>query len=254
MIDSNKVFIATPMYGGMCAAPYTVGILDTLEVLQKNGYQLEYVFLGNESLITRARNNLVDKFLYESNAKFFLFVDADIGFCGNDVLKLIRSDKEFICGLYPKKIIDWPRVNNASRMGLTDLENYAATYVVNPVDLNETHDKPLESSIVEVKHAGTGFMMLQRSVFEKLLPYVKDYRISTIKNANGTMPKLIKEFFALDIVGEDKYLLSEDYFFCNLWKQHGGEIYADLSIALSHFGPYQYKGNLYIGGANPGNQ
>ena len=97
-------------------------------------------------------------------------------------------------------------------------------------------------------------MMIQRSVFEKLSPYVKEYRVSTIKNPDGTMPKLVKEFFALDVVGDDNYLLSEDYFFCNLWSNNGGKIYADLSINLSHFGQYEYKGNILIGGSNPGNQ
>lgn len=251
MIEENHVFIATPMYGGMCTAPYSVGMLDTLDRLHLKGYKVSYSFLSNESLITRARNTLVHKFLNETNAKYFLFIDADIGFNGNDVLKLIESNKDFVCGLYPKKVVDWDRINRASKQGATDLENYAASYVVNPVDSYD--DKPLETSVVEVKHAGTGFMMIHRSVFEKLSPYVKEYRISTIKNSDGTLLPLMKEFFALDVT-EDKYLLSEDYFFCALWKKYGGKIYADLDIKLSHFGSYEYKGDLYIGGANQGNQ
>lgn len=254
MINEKQIVIATPMYGGMCAAPYTVGMLDTIDVLKNNGYNISYVFVGNESLITRARNTLVDRFLNQTNAKYFLFIDADIGFCGNDVLKLIESDKEFICGLYPKKVIDWLRINNAARQGYTDLEKYASSFVVNTIDLDQSHEEPLQSSIVEIKHAGTGFMMIQRSVFEKLAPHVKEYRFSTIKNPDGSMPELVKEFFALDIVGEDNYLLSEDYFFCDLWRKHGGKVYADLSISLSHFGTYTYSGDLIAGGSNPGNQ
>lgn len=254
MIDEKSIFIATPMYGGMCAAPYTVGMLDTLEVLTLNGYKLTYHFLSNESLITRGRNTLVDIFLNKSSAKYFLFIDADIGFRGNDVLKLIQSDKEVVCGLYPKKVVDWKRINQAASIGLLDLEKYAASYVVNPVDLDPSHEEPLETSVVEVKHAGTGFMMIHRSVFEQLAPHVKEYRNSTIKNSDGKIPDTVKEFFALDIVGEDKYLLSEDYFFCDLWRRYGGKIYVDLSIVLSHFGAYEYKGDLFVGGSNPGNQ
>lgn len=249
MVDEKNVFIATPMYGGMCTAPYTVGMIDTLDVLRSKGFTVSYSFLANESLITRGRNELVHRFLSTSNAKYFLFIDADIGFKGKDVLRLIESGKEFICGAYPKKIVDWSRINNVAKFGATDLQNYAASYVINMED-----GQPLNGGIVEVKHAGTGFMMLHRSVFEKMLPYVKEYRVSTIKNPDGTLPNKVKEFFALDIVGEDDYFLSEDYFFCNLWKKIGGKVYVDLDISLSHFGSYEYKGNVFVGGINPGNQ
>lgn len=254
MTDEKHICIATPMYGGMCYGPYAVGLLDTLDKLKDEGYKLNCLFIGNESLITRGRNQLVHQFLNNTNAKYFLFIDSDISFNAQDVLKLIRSDKELICGLYPKKIIDWPRVNRAAKSGVQDLEKYAATYVVNTVPLEPEHQEPLTSSIVEIRHGGTGFMMIQRSVFEKLSPHVKEYRVSTHANPDGTMPPLIKEFFALDIVGEDNYLLSEDFFFCELWKKHGGKIYADISINLSHFGSHEYKGDLFLGGANPGNQ
>lgn len=252
MINEKEVFIAVPMYGGACFAPFVTGMLQAQEALSRKGYKLGYQFLCNESLITRGRNSLVNAFLTKTTAKYFLFIDADIGFKGEDVVKLIETNKEFICGLYPKKLVDWPRVNIAAKMGLNKLENYAASYVVNPVELNPTHDAPLESSIVEIKHAGTGFMLIQRSVFEKLSPYVKEYRNSTIKNEDGVLPPLMKEYFALDIVGDNKFLLSEDWFFCNLWREHGGSVYADLSIKLSHFGSYEYKGDLFVGGANQG--
>lgn len=208
-----------------------------------------FMAIGNESLITRARNELVRLFL-ETDAEYFVFIDADIGFNGDHVLKLIDSDKDVICGLYPKKFVDWARVNNASSMGLKNLENYAASYVVDPVQLND-ENKNLSSHIVEIDHGGTGFMLIKRKVFDFLSPHVKQYRMSTLKDANGDMAPLTKEFFALDIVGPNNYLLSEDYFFCSLWKTHGGKVFADLSIDLIHTGTYEYRGNIAIGGANP---
>jgi hypothetical protein len=121
---------------------------------------------------------------------------------------------------------------------------------VDPVDVRDS-DALLTSSIVEIEHGGTGFMLIKRGVFEQLSPLVKEYRVSTLKNAKGDMLPLTKEYFSLDIVGEHKYLLSEDYFFCNLWRNNGGKVYADLSIELVHTGTYEYRGNLLIGGANP---
>lgn len=250
-IDYTKVFLATPAYGGMCSVNYTQGVLDTLKVLSFNDYRMAFCTIGNESLITRARNDLVDRFL-KTNFGYFLFIDADISFSGIDVLKLIKSGKDVICGLYPKKFVDWDRVNIAAKQGYPNLENFAASYVVN-VGNYYAPDTVIDDPVIEIDHAGTGFMLIKRNVFEQLSPHVKEYRVSTFKNPDGSLPPKVKEFFALDIVGDDNYLLSEDYFFCSLWKKHGGKVYADISIKLSHVGTYEYTGNLFAGGVNPCN-
>lgn len=251
-INRRKVFIATPAYGGMCHVSYTIGLLDTYKVLSHNDYDLTIAMIGNESLIQRARNELVRQFL-ASNAYYLLFIDADIDFKGTDVLKLIEANKDLICGLYPKKAIDWERINILAKQGYDNLEKYGASYVVNALQLSdEDNDKPLTSPIVEIRHGGTGFMLITRNVFEHLSPFVKEYHVSTIPNRNNLIPPLTKEFFAVT-VDDTNYLLSEDYYFCNLWTQHGGKIYADLSISLSHYGTYSFKGDLLAGGANSNN-
>lgn len=251
MVEQKKVFIATPMYGGMCTADFTCGLLDTAVTLTSQGHKCHFVSIGNESLITRGRNQLVADFL-ETDAEYFVFIDADIGFKATDVIKLLESGKDVICGLYPKKFVDWQRINRAAAAGHTDLQNFAASFVADPVDPTELKnpDAPLTSPVVEIKHGGTGFMLIRRRVFDQLTPFVKQYRTATIKDEYGKLPPLIKEFFALDIVDEDNYLLSEDYFFCRLWRTHGGKVYADLSIKLTHTGTYQYNGSVFVGGLN----
>lgn len=244
----NIVFVATPMYGGACFAPYVVGILDTLETLANNNYTLIFSSISNESLITRARNELVRQFL-TTNAEYFLFIDADIKFLGEDVLKLLQADKDIICGLYPKKVVDWNRVDIAAKQGLTNLKDYASTYVVNP--LSEDFDKPIESSVIEIKHGGTGFMLVKRHVFELLTPHVKEYINSTVPRRDGVPHPVVKEFFTTMVQEGTNYLMSEDYYFCDLWRKNGGKIYADLSVNLSHIGSYEFSGNLMVGGCNP---
>jgi len=252
-IKNNKVIIATPMYGGMCTCTYTLGLIDTFKSLAENDYAPGILITANESLITRGRNDLVHRFL-QTDAHYFLFVDADIGFKGEDVLKLINAGKDLICGLYPKKIIDWERITKAAQAGETNLKDFAGSFVVNPVKNYDPTDldKPLDSPVVEIDHAGTGFMLITRTVFETLAPHVKEYRHTTFTDKHGNLPDLIKEYFALDVVGDDKYFLSEDYFFCDLWRKHGGKVYADLSISLTHTGTYTYTGNVFVGGSNRG--
>lgn len=240
----KAVFIATPMYGGACFAPYVRGLLDATSALHNHGYSVIFRAIGNESLISRARNELVRQFLL-TDAEYMLFVDADIGFDGEDVLKLIKSDKELICGLYPKKFIDWKRLNVLAKQGYTELQNYAASYVVNCLDPN-TYNSVIDNPIVEIKHGGTGFMLIKRSVFIELAPFVKAYRVSTFTD---DFP-YVKEFFSTKIEDGTDYFMSEDYYFCDLWRQHGGKVYADLSIKLTHIGTHLFAGDLFLGGVN----
>lgn len=247
--DKTKVFIATPMYGGSCFLPYVRGLVDSTNVLTQNGYKPIFSAIGNDSLITRVRNQLVHEFL-KTDAYYFVFIDADIGFFGEDVLKLIKAEKDLICGLYPKKLIDWGRLNTIAKQGYSNLQHYAASYVVNPLKCDDA-GAVLEGNLVEVRHAGTGFMLITRDVFEKLSLHVKNFYNSTLTGVRT--PKTltpVKEFFYLGVEENTNYFLSEDYQFCELWRKHGGKVYADLSIALTHTGTYMFEGDLFLGGAN----
>jgi hypothetical protein len=235
------------MYGGMCTYLYTKGILDTLDILTINNTKMYYDFVVNESLITRGRNKLVFNFL-NSDSDYLIFIDADIKFSGSDVLKLISADKDILCGLYPTKVIDWESINTAAKDGCSNLENYASSYVINTIDGN--NKKLQQQDVIEIRHGGTGFMCIHRSVFEKLSPLVEEYRESTLKNKNNEYDSpVIKNFFSLSIDKGGLYL-SEDYHFCELWKSINGKIFADLSIKLGHVGTHVFQGNLNIGGLN----
>lgn len=242
----TSVFIATPMYGGLCYGGYMVGMLDTLDRLKDHNIKLYYNELCNESLITRGRNRLVHNFL-QSDAEYLLFIDADILFNGNDVLKILSHEKDIVCGLYPKKVIKWDSIEKAVHNGEKNLQEFAADYVVNLTDELSTVDS---NGLVEIKHGGTGFMCIRRNVFELLADKVPSYRESTQtfddpeKNENELKRyPVTKDFFALSIDSNGLYL-SEDYHFCNLWRDNGGKIYADLSIQLRHMGTHVFAGSL----------
>ena len=61
-INKRSVYIATPAYGNSCNLYYMVGLIDTIKVLNLHGYSVNFLGLGNDSLITRARNKLVNNF------------------------------------------------------------------------------------------------------------------------------------------------------------------------------------------------
>jgi hypothetical protein len=105
-----KLFVATPMYGGLCTGGYTMGILNCVQTFSPRNIQMYYSYMMNESLITRARNGMAYDFL-QSDATHLMFIDADISFNPKDIVRMINADKDIICGLYPKKEINWKLVS-----------------------------------------------------------------------------------------------------------------------------------------------
>jgi hypothetical protein len=227
----TNLMIGTPMYGGQCTAHYTFSNLNLARIAQNHGINLNYQFTTSESLITRARNNIADLFL-NSNCSHLLFIDADISFDPMDVIKLLKHDMDIVCGGYPAKLFDWYSIHAAAQMnvGPADLPKYASPYIYNRLEDGEHRD-----NLIEVKESGTGFMMIKRSVFEKLIPHVNTYISNQFDNAG----KKNYEFFATMI--DDGILISEDYFFCRKWRSIGGKVFVDKSVILCHVGSHVYQ-------------
>lgn len=170
-LRKKKIFVATPMYAGMCSGMYTKACCDLATTATKYQIDLKYFYLFNESLITRARNYCVDEFL-RSDYTHLMFIDSDICFDPNYVLTLAAlcdDTKPIVGGIYPKKCIAWEKVRNAVDKGLGDdnpmlLEKFTGDFVFNPVGGTSTISL---SEPVEALEIGTGFMMVQREVFEK---------------------------------------------------------------------------------------
>ena len=247
-MSERKIMIATPMYGGMCTGHYVAGLIGSLNVLRGQNITAYWAQIMNESLITRARNELARMFL-ESDLTHLMFVDADIHFPQTAIFDLLEADKDIVCGIYPKKEIDWQRIGEAAREGKDNLQDFAGAYVINFVEQDKDEEVPA-GSVFEVRHGGTGFMLIKRRVFEELRDKVPHYRTSTVQDAEGNYIKpLTPEFFATSI-DKTGALLSEDYHFCELWRKHGGKVYANPFIHLEHIGTYIYTGNLLRAGGN----
>jgi hypothetical protein len=252
-LRKNKLFIATPMYGGMAHGLYIKSSLDLQTTMNKYGIETKFSFLFNESLITRARNYLVDEFL-RSDHTHMLFIDSDIHYNPQDVLALMALDKDVIGGPYPKKSINWGNVAQAARshpnMEPKELEALVGEYVFNVVKGTKqfTVTDPLE-----VMEIGTGFMMVKREVFEKMekeYPMIR-YKPDHVGQANFDGTRYIHAYFDTVIDtkesivggGSDRYL-SEDYMFCQMWRKMGGQIYLCPWMKTQHIGTYAFTGNM----------
>jgi len=289
-LRKQKLFLAVPMYGGMCAGMFTRSIADLTGLCAKYQIPLQFYFLFNESLITRARNYCVDEFM-RSDATHLMFIDSDIGFNAKDVLAMLGlsvQDEKYhvLCGPYPKKTISWEKIKAAVDKGVADenpneLENYVGDYVFNPKS-GQTSIKISEPC--EVREGGTGFMLIQRKVFEEYNKHYPQmlYKPDHIRTANFDGTREIMAYFdaliddkSQNIVNEieafykknpkakqkeviefirdkrngltEKYsnrYLSEDYMFCYNVQKMGMKVWLCPWMKLKHVGSYIFGGSL----------
>jgi hypothetical protein len=210
----TKVHFMTPCYGGQITEVCFNSYLQWSVIATKNNIDFQIDTLSNESNVNRARNTCASKFL-SGDATHLMFVDADIKFNPTDVVKLLTHDKDIVGGIYPQKTLP-PKM------------------VVNTIDNGKR-----EGNLIEVGTIGTGFMLIKRTVFEKLIeegatPY--NDQMELINNNQY-------DFFQCTIDSRGRYL-TEDWSFCRRWRQVGGEVWADLDVALEHVGYFRFQPDM----------
>lgn len=239
------IVVSTPMYGGLCTGHYTQSLLMTGSAFTQAGIQMSAMMMFNESLIQRARNGLVKNFL-RTDGDYLMFIDADIGWNPGDIMPMIDADKDIICGIYPKKEINWHGVKAAVEAGVPveHLKHHSGALVVNLVDYSGTVTVPRVEPL-EIWNGGTGFMLIKRSVFEGLKDKVATYTNDVVDLNNTVNPgDMIHEYFAVSIEEGTNRLLSEDYHFCMLARKHGYKVWAAPWVTLAHIGSYMFEGTL----------
>ena len=128
----TKLMICTPAYGGMCGARYMLSLVNTVELLLDLGFEYRISVLSNNSLVPHARNALASAFMY-SDFTHLMFIDADIEWGPQDVIKLWLADRDVAAGIYPKKKINWDLIERAADADKRPLADFAGEYVFNPV-------------------------------------------------------------------------------------------------------------------------
>jgi len=238
-LKTTRVHICMPCYGGQLTESTFMSYIKWANVARQLGLDWTVETMTNESLISRARNTLTAKFLHTKESTHLMFVDADIGWEPWHLLVMLNHDKDVVGGLYPMKSLP-------------------VKWCVNGIP-DAVQDDP--SGLIEVTKTGTGFLLIKRDVFEKLNahPAVKSFT-----NDIGLDPALnpyMKTYFDT-AVRENRYY-SEDWTFCENWRDIGGNVWVDKRVLLKHTGTYvfdyQTQDKLYqdlhqIAMANQANQ
>lgn len=258
-VEKHKphVAILTPCYGSVCFVNYVTCLMNTMAMFSQLGIPVKVEFCRNDSLVSRARNNLVAKSMSDPNITHLLFIDNDITWQPVDILKLIVSDKPIVGGVYPIKNYDWNKlaenpniiqewIRAKNNSQLKDLASDTDIVQQRMVRYNINHiGQTLEivHNLARVRHLATGFMMIKRDVIEKMsrafpsTKYVDD--VGFLNESENDYA-----FALFDCGVEDGHYCSEDWLFCNRWSKMGGHVWIDVSINLNHTGIEDFRGSL----------
>ena len=231
--------VGTPCYGGQVTVPNFTSALRLRDHCGKNGIQLTFAMPWGDAMVTRARQSIASFFLQDPTATHLLFIDADISYGVDQVLRLLKFDREVVAGLYPAKSYDWELIRKKALAGEELLSSAGLSYVYDYKEPREMAD-----GFAKVTRLGTGFLMIQRSALEKMAAHYPElkYKMPT--------PQGEKESFAFFncFIDEKGLYLSEDYAFCKRWTDMGGDLWADFQSRLGHMGPEMFQGDLSQGG------
>lgn len=252
-LRDKHIFIATPCYGGQIGEPYFRSMMRLMILCNK--YDIPYTIstLANESLITRGRNTLTSFFMENTAATHLFFIDADIEFQPEDLLRMVAYDKPITVGAYPKKAVNWDSIITAARRDDTEtadtIEGHSSNYVVNFDFLKDengerTPQVQIVDNLVKLKDAGTGFMCIRKDVIQQMFDKHPDLKYVNDINVDQKFEPFMYALFDCIIDPESRRYLSEDYTFCRRWQDMGGDVWLDPRTALNHVGHYTFRGNI----------
>ena len=226
MIRKYNIFFATPCYGGQITDQYFLSVFRLTQELIKYNINFRITTLRNESLVPRARNILNAMFLEAKECTHLMFIDADIEFEPESVIRMLAMDKDLITGAYPKKTLP---VDYAINLKFADKE--------------KTQVK-VDMGAVEVLDASTGFWLMKRKVVERMIEAYPELFYLNDSSIDPKFNQYCYSFFDTIHDPDDNRYLSEDYTFCSRWQKIGGQIWLDPNTKLNHVGSYTFEGDV----------
>ena len=208
-----SLFIATPCLDGNVNAHYTASLVRTMTTLQQKGWRSPQIdFEIGNSLIADARNKLVARFL-ASAATDLVFIDSDLSWSPDDLVRLASYDVPFVAGVYQRK--SRTKIDFAVKFGTT-------------IGMDAQR-------LMEVERVGTGFMRLRRDCLEKMVAAHASLRLK------NPLAQDDAHFYALfDTTIVDGQFIGEDFTFCDRWRAIGGQVLIDPTINMAHHGAAAY--------------
>jgi glycosyltransferase involved in cell wall biosynthesis len=213
--------IGLPCSGGIVSEKTTLGLFNLGKTLVRNNIHHGLLTLTNSSLITQARSKIANFFINNTEHEYLFFLDSDIGFNPEEVLKLLEHQVPIVSGAYPMKIIP---------------ERYC-------IDIPQPEER--RGNLLKINGNGMGFVLIHRQVFVDIarhypgLKYIpSDYNSDT----PHTPAEMNNSYHYFAEHQSENGFMSEDKSFFYRARQVGYNIWLDTSIRLNHTGYHIYQG------------
>ena len=201
----KKLYIGTPCYDAMLSMQYALSLLKLTKLLEQHNIEYNIDFIGNESLITRARNNILNRFI-KSNFTHLLFIDADIEFNPEAVIDMLEFDKDIVACTYPKKGFNWNKFMHSMQF---DKSNEALESRGLDFNYNISNNIVKKGNYIKVSNISTGFMMIKKEIISKLCDNNKDLIIIS-DSLNSEQNEQFGLFCCM--IKNNQYLSEDSYF------------------------------------------
>ncbi len=221
--DFTGLMIAVPAYGSLIHTACSKSINAASVQLAMLGIYNDACYLVSESMVTRARDQILAVFMGNPKFSHLLMVDSDVEFPREAPLRLLADCRyhDMVMCLYPKKKqpIEFP-------VFWTDQQ------------LKEGIHADPRSGCVEVQAGPAGFFMVTRKAVQKLIDANSDLKY-------GAGQPFDEHRYALfHPIQEGTTLWSEDITFCLRWRRLGGTVWLNPYFDLTHWvGGVPFKGH-----------
>lgn len=239
--------LATPTYDGTLTIPYVQSQRALERRLAAADVQLDIRYIA-AATIAVARNAFASMLLNDSSFSSLLFVDADMGFRPELVLRMLALEQDFVGCIYPTRMLDVAAIQAAARRfpDSNDVARLvAAEYIGERTLVLESDKLNVRSGFVRTTGIGAGILLLRRAVIETLADRCPDVVVQSTFNPYlglGIRGRVIQCFEGYRL--PDGSYLSEDLSFCRRWTDCGGEIWACVDEPVQHVGTAINHGNF----------
>ena len=243
-----SIFVATPVHSE-CSIHYTQALLAFQQKCMVNGILVSFSLLKS-SLVTQGRNLCVNAFMEEFEKHPYthmLFIDSDIEFSFDTIMKLVAAEKDVIAAPYPLKDLDWNKIANRIKYkNIQDGATMSKQGFTWPLKLDGKNQITAINGVAEASHAPTGCMLIKKEVFDTMIEKLPELKINQPTIVNGEMveKKFMYNFFDCYHEPETKKYYGEDFGFCKRWAEIGGKCHILVDEYITHIGEYRYTGRF----------
>jgi hypothetical protein len=243
MATARRLYIGTPCYGGLVTQKYMQSMCALL-MQRTPGLHVSLQLLAYESLVTRGRNTILGAFLDQPDETHLMFIDADIGFTVEQVLRTLDFDQDVVAGMYPLKRLDYDEAAFRRAAEGEPLQTAQLRYVGLPCEGDERQER---DGFVTGVYAGAGFLLMKRGALERMAAHYPETHYRGAHNTPHPNPSPnLYALFDCMIDPQSGDYLSEDYAFCQRWRAMGGTLWLDTKSRLTHVGPHDFVGDVSV--------